>query len=276
MSHWEPESEISHFNRAAPGTVHRISEDFFQVLSAAVGLAETTGGAFNPCLFDRVNQLGFGPDIRAANSPPHERDGLFDRPNWRALKLNDTARTIVQPGDCRLDLSAIAKGFAVDRMGTALQTLGIHSFLAEIGGEFVAGNVKPDLTPWWVSIETADGTKEQILAALCGNALATSGDSGKGRFAGGKRVSHIVSVSARGTAEPDLASVTVLGTSCMIADGWATTLFAMGGQAGVVAADRHHIAALFQFRDAPPAASARMQSMLEEADKPAIAAAPRG
>jgi thiamine biosynthesis lipoprotein len=240
MSTWEPTSLISQFNRLPPGGAIDLPDAFRQVLGITLQVAAATDGALNPCLGAETSRLGFGPPC----APPHQPD--ISRDAWRMLDLSGA--TLTRRTDCQLDLSAIAKGHAVDRLAAALRGLGITRFLAEIGGEFRAGDVKPDGLPWWVDIETpVPATPWRI--ALCGQAIATSGDYRKTRSENGRRLSHITLHPGATHGSGDLASVSVLHPACAVADAWATGLFASGPATGLALANQHGIAALFQFRD---------------------------
>ncbi|ACI99579.1 FAD:protein FMN transferase [Rhodospirillum centenum] len=271
MSTWEPSSFICRFNGAPAGTTLEMPAGFRQVLAAALEVAAATDGAFDPCLAAEVNRRGFTPapwvppGAPGPQPPPHAPGG------WRALAAvtgtgggaGAGAERITQPGGLWLDLSAIAKGHAVDGMGHALRALGIECFLVEIGGEFVGAGIKPDLTPWWVALENPDGTPGGWRVALCGCALASSGDYRRRHVRDGRPVSHIVRRPGAADRYGDLASVSVVAADCMRADAWATALFAAGDADGLALADTHGIAALFQYRDAPPRWSAALGVMLE-------------
>ncbi|KCZ93489.1 FAD:protein FMN transferase [Hyphomonas johnsonii] len=253
MSTWEPDSLISRFNRLPPGTRMDVPPAFRQVLAIALDVAQLTDGAFNPCLGAEVARRGFGPDTGGTAAT----DG--DHAAWRHLAL--TAASLTRTTPALLDLSGVAKGYAVDEMGRALRALGITSYLADIGGEFTASGVKPDGLPWWVDIETPT-TGPGWRVALCGRSIATSGDYRKVRFSDGERVSHIVSHADATHHSGDLASVTVLHASCALADAWATGLFAGGAATGLDLATQHGLAALFQFRNQPARASPVLAQML--------------
>lgn len=253
MSTWEPDSLINRFNRLPIGDSLVLPEDFRQVLDITRQVAAATDGALNPCLGADVSRLGFGsPAIPLA-------DQATDRDAWRTLALVGPLLTRHAP--FQLDLSAIAKGYAVDGMGDALRALGITSFLAEIGGEFTAGGAKPDGLPWWVDFESPAAAPPWRVA-LCNLSLATSGDYRKLRIENGQRVSHIVSHPNAIRDDGALANVSVLHASCAFADAWATGLFASGASQGLDLANRHGIAALFQFRDQPAQPSIAITSML--------------
>ena len=100
---------------------------------------------------------------------------------WRDVELDVANLRAFQPGGVALDLSSIAKGYAVDLCAERLRELGVPSFLMEIGGEFVGQGVKPDAQPWWVELELSDlapapGEPGSTDVALVNLAVATSGD----------------------------------------------------------------------------------------------------
>lgn len=247
LSNWDTASVVSRFNRAPGGSQVSLSRTFSAVLATAIDIAGESDGAFNPCLGDRVGGLSFGsPSI----SKQHRLTGPDH--DWRDIPFDQATGVLTQPGGLMLDLSAIAKGFAVDRMGQLFGRAGVGSYLVEIGGEFVGVGTKPDGMPWWVSL-TGDQDDGPVVA-LCGQALATSGLGY--RFYAGEG-SHIV-----GTHEDDLTWVSVVHPSCMIADGWATAIFAQGARAGIATANRLGVAVLCRHRDATWQASDEMRRMM--------------
>ena len=251
FSTWEPSSFIRAFNRAPAGARLAAEKDFLFVLREALRMADITDGAFDPGLLAEVNRRGFGPGGDLQSGPPRA---------WAAIALDETG--VTQPGGVALDLSAIAKGFAVDCMAAAAAEAGCAALLAEIGGEFVGAGVKPDGAPFWVAIEDTMGAASPFRVAMCGLALASSGDLW--RRAGADGATHIVRAESARNLHGDLACVSVIADSCMNADAWATALYAAGDEQGERLADAHGIAALFQYRDAPPRWSRALIPMLED------------
>jgi len=236
FSNWNAGSFISRFNGSDAGTRHRMPPAVQMVLKEAFRLSSHTQGAFDPCLGDRTGDLAF--QEAPARSSSVFTSQLQATHGWSQLRMN--GRVIEKQAGIALDLSAIAKGYAVDQMAAALTGLGLQSFLVEIGGEFVGRGVKPDGQPWWVALPAQAGGAEAPVLALCGLALATSGAGHRVYRSQGQETCHIV---GRGAAE--LRSVSVIADSCMAADGWATALFAMSLEDGLVCADQHEVAALF-------------------------------
>ncbi len=255
MSTWEPASALRRFNDSPAGSLHTIPAGFAEVLTAALAIREASGGAFDPCAGALVDAWGFGPFASF-------QDPAFIPPDPRALRplsgaavsglaFDPVTRTLRQPGGLRLDLSAIAKGHAVDRVSRCLRQAGIDAALIDIGGELSGRGVKPDGQPWWVALESPDGSRTHPhRVALHGLAVATSGDYRRCFIdpATGTRRSHTIDPRTGEPVAHALASVTVLHESCMAADGWATALMALGPEQGMALAREQSLAALLVVR----------------------------
>jgi thiamine biosynthesis lipoprotein len=243
MSGWEPQSDLCRFNGAGEGW-HELQPEFFAVLSRALEIAELTDGAYDPALARRMDMLGFGPALGPLG------DGE-KRASWRDVRLDAEARRAFQPGGVGLDLSSIAKGYAVDLCAARLREMGVPSFLMEIGGEFVGQGVKPDVQPWWVALELSDmppapGETPAMDVALVNLAVATSGDFVRRRDG----VSHLLDGRTGKAPAGEVCGVAVIHDSCMDADGWATALFSLGLGDGLAMAERQGLAAVFAVRTA--------------------------
>jgi thiamine biosynthesis lipoprotein len=247
MSTWEADSDLSRFNRAAPGTAQILPQAFCAVLDAALALAADTDGAYDPTIGPLVNLWGFGPDAGRGVSPtPGELAIERARVGWQRLHFDPATRTVVQPGDCYVDLSSIAKGHGVDRVAEYLIVQGIASFLVEVGGELRAHGCKPDGKSWQIAVETPhDEGSAAAVVALDGCSIATSGDYRRYFEDAVGRHSHTIDPRSGHPVSHRLASVTVLHPLCMHADALATALAVLGPQHGMAYANRHGLAALF-------------------------------
>ncbi|TXI24122.1 MAG: FAD:protein FMN transferase [Roseateles sp.] len=241
MSPWEPDSLISRINRAEADSRWTLPPGFTAVMDAACKIAAASDGAFDPSSGALVRHWGFGPP--GAVEPT--------RPDWRALAWDGD--TLTQPGGLQLDLSAIAKGHAVDRLSELLNELGLPHHLAEIGGELRGAGFKPEGQPWWVDLEppAADANLQPLRIALHGLAIASSGDYRRVRFdAQGRRLSHTLDPRRGEPIAHGLASVSVVHESAMWADGWSTALMVMGLADGLRFATELGLAARFVQREA--------------------------
>ena len=241
MSTWIAESDISRFNRAAAGTWCELPAEFREVLKYSLAVSEETGGAFDPAAGAMVDLWGFGP-AGARNGLPGADEIIAARRKPK-FKLA-SGRRALQPGGVKLDLSGVAKGFAVDLVSEQLGRLGLNDHLIEIGGELRGSGVKPDGSPWWVALE---GPAETVVA-LHGLSVATSGDSRRYFEVGGRRFSHTIDPRSGYPVPPSVESVTVLHRRCMCADALATALTVLGVSAGLGHAEQHGLAARFIIR----------------------------
>ena len=236
MSNWEAASDISRFNAAPVGQWLTLPDDMAAVLNAGLAVARLSGGAFDPALGRLVDQWGFGPQGLSGIS----RRASHPAP-WTAVETdgNRARRT----ADVTLDFSGIAKGFAVDAVAETLSSLGLSSFLVEIGGELCGHGVKPDMQPWWVDAEAPPGLLLPVLrVALCRLSIATSGDYRRFREDGGGRISHSIDSRTGVPIANNVASVTVLHESAMLADAWATAITILGHERGMALAARQGLA----------------------------------
>lgn len=255
MSTWEPDSDLSRFNAAPAGTWRALPDECFAVVDFALRLARETAGAYDPTIGPLVDLWGFGPAPRRT-APPTAGEIATGRARceWDRVALDADTRRAYQPGGVSVDLSSIAKGYAVDLVASALEGEGIDRYLVEIGGELLGRGTKPDGSPWWVALERppdarADPRTDTVLA-LHGLGVATSGDYRRYFEDGGTRYSHTLDPRTGRPVDHRLASVTVLHPECMVADALATALTVLGADEGLDWARRRDVAALFVERTA--------------------------
>lgn len=253
MSNWEAGSDLSRFNRAAPGSWHTLPDDCFAVLQCALQVARDSGGAYDPSAGPLVDLWGFGPaPQRSAPPSPDAVQAARGRCGWVRIEVDGAGKRALQPGGVSLDFCAIAKGFAVDAVARYLSAQNLHHHLTEIGGELRGHGVKPDGMPWWVALETppgpGDDAEGQTLVALHSLSVATSGDYRRYFDSDGRRYVHTIDPRTGYPASHALASVTVLHAQCMLADALSTALTVLGPEAGMAHARRHGIAARFLVR----------------------------
>jgi thiamine biosynthesis lipoprotein len=267
MSHWAPDSLLSTYNAAPAGSWHVLPPQFYDVIDYALQVAQDSGGAYDPAAGDIVELWGFGPGIGAskrydqagfyAPSPAAVADLLARRaPAHVRVTLERARRRLLQPGGVVLDLSAVAKGYAVDRLALCLEQHGVRHYLIEIGGELRGAGVKGDGQPWWVEVEGvpdaaqfrgADGNASPVVA-LHGLAIATSGDYRRYFQQARRRVPHTLDPRTGQPIANGLASVTVLAPTCMQADALSTALTVLGPLAGMAFAEARKLAVRFLLR----------------------------
>lgn len=247
MSHWEPTSELSRINNSPPGTWHRIGPEFAQVMAIALDIAERSGGAFDPAMGVAVDLWGFGPPGPRTGLPTEaEIEAARALCGYDAIDFDPLLLRLRLTRPVRLDLSGIAKGYAVDAVAARLKAMGCLDFLVEIGGELVGEGIQPDGQPWWVDVEVPPGVDAAPLRiALHGLAVATSGDYRRNFVEGGVTYAHTVDPRTGAPVGDAVASVTVLHRGCADADAWASALAVLGADKGTALAEREALAVQF-------------------------------
>jgi thiamine biosynthesis lipoprotein len=255
MSHWEPDSNLSRYNRASAGSWHQLPAAFLEVIGYALAVAGDTGGAYDPCAGALVNLWGFGARKRYDEADfyaPADSAiaAVLAKRDRERVQFDPVGRRILQPGGVQIDLSSVAKGYAVDRLARVLESWNVHHYLVEVGGELRGAGNKPDGQPWWVEIEGVPGADDgpATLLALHGVAVATSGDYRRFFDHGGRRASHTLDPRTGVPIRNSVASVTVIHPQCMAADALSTALSVLGADTGMRFAEQRQLAARFLVR----------------------------
>lgn len=270
MSHYLPESDLCRFNAARAGKWVELPQPMFKVIQAAMRVSRESEGAIDATIGRLVDSWGFGP-AGGAGSPPDAaqvRSAMADA-GWARILLDEARCRAWQPGGVALNLSSIAKGFAVDDAARGLDALGITSYLIEAGGELRSKGIKADSQPWWVALETppaADGFPE-IVIALCGQAVATSGAYRRMFVHEGRQYAHAIDPRTGTAVSNGIVSVTVVHRECMLADAYSTAIQVLGRKAGLAFAEQHRLAALIVSANESRcslACSSAFQAMLDQ------------
>lgn len=251
MSTYKPDSELSRFNRAQPNEWFAVSDKTEQVVREALSISQLSGGAFDVTVGPLVNLWGFGPDHRPSKTPDADMlAAAFQRVGYHAVQtraadqIQTPATALFKTKAVYVDLSAIAKGYAVDQVANYLSAQQLNQFIVEVGGEIRVKGLKPDGTPWRIAIEkpVSDGQVVQSIIGVTDIGIATSGSYRNYFEFEGQRFSHTIDPKTGRPITHKLASVTVLHANCSTADALATTLMVLGPDAGFKFAQQHQLA----------------------------------
>ena len=243
------DSQLSRFNREVGAPV-QVASELITVLFAAGEVYRLSEGAFDVTIKPVIDLWGFGFDIPEQIIPdPAQLEVALSKKGMQSIIINTSHSTIRKGFDLSVDLSAIAKGFAVDDITGLLESLGFENFLVEIGGEVVVSGLRPDGDPWQLGIERPEPGDPALMQRInyTGNkiAVAASGDYRNFFLHEGQRYSHIIDPRTGWPVSHELVSVTVLSESAMLADAWATALMVLGPEEGVKLANELQLAAYF-------------------------------
>lgn len=252
MSTWRPDSEISRFNASSELTPFPASRGLLEVVQTAREISEVSGGAFDATVTPLIAAWGFGPGGRKQTEPTDaEIEALRAQIGWSGVRVDLAAGTLQKDRPAlTLELSAIAPGYAADRIAAGLRAAGHTRFLVDVGGEMLASGLAAHGGPWRLGIERPDssGGVVQDLVLAQDRALATSGDYRNYYERDGVRLSHTIDPRTGRPIAHALASVSVLHSTAALADGWATALNVLGPDDGLALANSHNLPALFLVR----------------------------
>ncbi|MEE9551472.1 MAG: FAD:protein FMN transferase [Gammaproteobacteria bacterium] len=249
MSTYRKDSELSHINQSHNTDWISISDKLFTVIHMASVISKLSEGAFDITSGPIVNLWGFGPGSRPEEIPSEEMINIaLNKVGYQFLHVRETPSALKKDkGDMYIDLSGIAKGFAVDEVADYLDELAIQDYMVEIGGEVKAKGLNSNGVPWKIGVEKplADKRLVQEIIKLDNIAMATSGDYRNYFEHDGIRYSHTIDPKAGRPITHNLVSVTVLHDSAMFADAMATALLVMGLEPGMLLAQQNNLAVLF-------------------------------
>lgn len=251
MSTYIEDSEISRFNRSRDTNWQPVSPELAEIVAQALEISGHTRGAFDVTVAPIVALWGFGAAHTAEEGAFPDRmrlEDLMKTVGYRHLsaRLEPPALRKDVPA-LQVDLSAIAKGYAVDRLAALVAAHGVDNYLAEVGGELRASGVSQLLRPWRVGVEKpTPGWRETMhVVELKGRGIATSGDYRNFIELDGKRYSHEIDPRTGEPAPYRGASMTVIADTAMEADAWATGLFVLGKDEALSIAEAHGLAVYF-------------------------------
>jgi len=255
MSTYDPRSELSEFNRRQDLRWAPASRGLLEVLDSASRISTSTQGAFDVTVGPLVDLWGFGPQYRTRRVP---NDAVIERVResvgYQHVQTDPSAGAIrKRHSRTQVDLSAIAKGYGVDRVAMILDRQGVDDYLVEIGGEFRARGTTAAGRPWRVAIERPVEGRRLLgeIVVLENRAIATSGTTQNFFDQDGRHYSHIIDPkTARPVEHPPIA-VSVVADTTMEADAWATALLVLGPERGYSLAQARDLAALLVTASGP-------------------------
>ncbi len=252
MSNWNSASEISQINEMPADTTHLLSADMLTLVQAANDVHNASDGQFDLTLGPLIDLWGFGAQQPTGRIPKNGEVAAEMQSVGQSSTIKLGAKTLTKSHDnTQMYLSAIGKGFGVDRLGETLRAFGVTDFMVEIGGDIITSGQNAEGMPWQIAIETPDARQRSFLKVLgvSNLGMATSGDYRNYFEHDGIRYSHILDAKTGRPVTHTTASVTVLTHNAMLADAWATALLVLGREHGMEFAKRQNLAALFIDRD---------------------------
>lgn len=249
LSNYRKDSVIEQLNSTVSNEPLAVSEEIISLIEQARVVSVASGGCYDLTIKPLFDLWGFNGDKL---SPPDAAtlQAALKQVGFAQIKVIDANHIQKLNPNLKIDLSSIAQGYSVSRMVALLEQHGIENYLVEIGGELQTRGQKPDAVPWRIALEkplSSERTMQKVVTIKGGEPLAimTSGTYRHFFDVDGKRYSHILDAKTGSPVDHNTVSVTVLHTNPTEADAWSTALLCLGKTAGIAAANKAGIAALF-------------------------------
>ena len=240
MSTYQEDSDVSRFNRSQSTDWQAVDAETARVVARAIEISEATDGQFDVTVGPIVDAWNFGPDKMAFKPPTQERvESLLKDIGYQKLHVREQPPALKKDtAGLQIDLSAIAKGYAVDAVGAAIESDGYRNYMVEVGGEVSARGNRDGGGPWRIGVERPDsrgavaGMELAKVVELHDIAIATSGDYRNVQEFEGQTYSHTIDPRTGRPVTHTTATAAVVASDCMTADALATAVMVMGADAG--------------------------------------------
>ncbi len=254
LSMFNPRSTISLINT---NESMRTDTLFREVFNLSKQISLDTEGDFDITVAPLVNAWGFG--FKSGDLPDSAQvDSILSFIGWQKVSLTEDGKVKKLDERTVMDMSAVAKGYGVDKAAQTLERLGVENYMVEIGGEIAVRGKNPEGRLWTIGINRADddstSTNRDIEAVLeltdC--RIATSGNYRNYYVTkDGRRLAHTINPHTGYPVQQDIVSSTVIAPSCAMADAYATAFMVMGLEEAKKTLERHtELRAYFIYLDA--------------------------
>ena len=225
LSSVNPESEIYRLNKS--GRLELDGESA-ALIKRSVELCEFTGGSLDITIYPVVEKWGF-IDKNYKVPTQTELDSLLKNVDYKKITVNGS--TVGIPNGFKLDLGAVAKGYAADKSREILSESGVKSAILNLGGTVLAHGKKPNGENWKVGITDPESNENYMGILECADkTVVTSGNYERYFESGGRRYCHIINPKTGCPADNGVTSVTVISPDGTKNDALSTALFVMGAQ----------------------------------------------
>lgn len=224
------DSDVSKFNDAQTLDPVQVSPDIVKMVSSAQVYSDATHGMFDLTIEPVVKLWGISTESPRVPSQA-ELDAALKHVNYKQVipEIKNSTLTKLDPSS-RIDLGAIAKGYAADQIVTFLKHKGIDRAVLNLGGNiFVLGSKTPD-TPWNVGIQDPFKSSGELMGILktTNRSIVTSGSYERFFEQDGKTYHHILSPTNGYPIDNELVSVSIVSDLSVDGDILSTSAYSLG------------------------------------------------
>lgn len=235
LNFYAEDSELSAVNRNAGIAPVKVAADTLEIIKAAVFAGEQTEGGFEVTLGPIVKLWNFNEKIIPSGAQVKENLAAVGYEN---IVIDEGSSSVfLKKEGIQIDLGGIIKGFAADRAVEVLKKNGIEDGIVAVAGDIRTFGSQLNGKPWRIGIQNPrqQGNKDALLATvdLKDESISTSGDYQRYFIENGKRYHHLLNPKT-GFPENRCQSVTIIAENAASTDAFATGIFVMGPEKGLV------------------------------------------
>lgn len=244
-SRFDANSELSRLSKSLSQKPTNVSPLLFELISFACAVARISEGAFDPTIGRAMEASGFNRNYLTGEQAISELTTTAQC-TYRDVVLDPNNRTVTLLAPLVLDLGAVAKGFAIDLAAEELSPY--QNFVINAGGDILARGQHPSGAPWRIGIRHPREPHRAIdTLAVSDAAVCTSGDYERPR-PDGRPGHHLLDPHTRQPVD-DVASVTVIAPSAMLADALSTAAFVLRPDRGIALLESQNVEGLIVSTD---------------------------
>lgn len=228
-------TQIAEINAKAGKEAVKVGADTFYVIQKALEYARQTEGALDPSVGPLVKLWDIGGD-KARIPAKSEISRVLPLIDYRKVEMNAATLTVRLPAsEMRLDLGAIAKGYAADEIARILEKHKVKAAVVDLGGNVLVYGKKKDGTPWRVGVQDPSSDRGDYIGLVTGPAMTvvTSGIYERFFIEEGVRYHHLLDPKTGYPAKNNLTSVSIITASSIDADALSTSTFILGLEKGM-------------------------------------------
>lgn len=236
MSTYISDSDVTRFNTSDSTDWVPVDRETALVVELTLRISQQSEGAFDITVGPLVAAWKFGAanadDSEDSQVPTSEEiQQLLERVGYAKLEVRlDPPALRKNVPSLELDLSAIAKGYAVDEVASVAKRLGYENHFVEVGEEVRAAGQHPEGRKWLCGIEKPLEMERtlEFKVPLENISIATSGDYRQFRIVGERRYAHTIDPRTGYPTDGHVALASIATADCSVADAWATAAMVLG------------------------------------------------
>ena len=217
----------------------KVDPRIIDMLLFAKQMYEVTDGMTNIAmgsvlsLWHDYRSLGRDDPTVAALPPMEALQEAALHTDFSNLVIDEQAGTVtLTDPEMTLDVGAVAKGYAIERIALALEEQGVTGYVINVGGNVRTIGAKADGTPWNVGLEDSQNGDYLCYLQLNGQSVVTSGSYQRFYIVDGQRYHHIIHPDTLMPSE-GYVSVSVVCVDSGLGDALSTALFCMTPEQGL-------------------------------------------